>query len=189
MPRTVILLAIIIYFSAACAAVAADNRPHTDNGAVMDVLGEFLRGINALSGGKKALPAGNPFLEEVRSKYEVPDRVQVLTPRGGSEIIVMVFDSEHLPVVEGDWSELSQDKYRYLQSYHNLEVVYCLYEKEPLDLDDVVVAIQRGNEDRITVYYNDKQGTVGSASIQSGNSIFFSRSRYIVRPVPQRGEQ
>lgn len=155
-----------------------------DNTAA-DVLGEFLRGINALSAGEKALPAGDPFLENVRSKYEVPERIQVLTPHGGNEIIVMVYNSERLPVVQGKWREFSSNEYRYLQSHYNLKVVYCLYEKEPLDLGDVVVAVQYDDPGSAMVFFNDKRGTVGSARITSGNSILFSGSQYIIRPLSQ----
>lgn len=172
----------MIHFAVATSATATD-RP-LDNTAA-DVLGEFLRGMNALSGGKKALPAGDPFLENVRSRYEVPERIQVLAPRGGSEIIVMVFNSERLPVVQGKWSEISTDDYKYLQSYHNLKAVYCLYEKEPLDLGDVVVAFKYNDAGTVVVFFNDKRGTVGSTRIHSGNSIIFSGSQYIVRPMLQ----
>ena len=162
--------------------VAAIEKLETD-GAAIDALGEFLRGMKTLAGGKKALPGGDPFLEKVRTKYEIPERIEIFAPHGGSEIIALVFDSEHLPVVDGKWSEISRDEYKYLQSHHNLKVVYCLHEKEPLDLGDVVVAVKADGERAISIYFNDKRGTVGSARIRGGNAILFSGSQYIVRPV------
>lgn len=149
----------------------------------MDALGEFLRGMKTLSGGEKALPGGDPFLERVRAKYEIPERIDIFAPRGGSEIIALVFDSENLPVVDGKWSEISPDEYKYLQSQHNLKAVYCLHEKEPLDLGDVVVAIRPDGSGALSVYFNDKRGTVGSARIRGGNAIFFSGSKHILRPM------
>ncbi len=166
----------------AASSVLAAETPQTD-GAVMDALGEFLRGIKTLSGGQKALPGGDPFLEKVRTKYEIPERIEIFAPRGGSEIIALVFDSEHLPVVDGKWSEISPDEYKYLQSHHNLKAVYCLHEKEPLDLGDVVVAVRPDGAGALSVYFNDKRGTVGSARIRGGNAILFSGSQYIVRPM------
>jgi len=160
--------------------LAATEKPQT-NGAAIDALGEFLRGINKLAGAKKALPSGDPFLEKVRTKYEIPERIQVLTLRGGSDIIAMVFSSEHLPVVEGKWSEVFPDEYKYLQSHHNLKAVYCLYEKEPLDLGDVVIAVRHDGAGTWVIYFNDKRGTIDSARIRDGNSILFSGSQYIVR--------
>lgn len=158
------------------------EKPQTSSSA-MDALGEFLRGMKTLSGGKKALPGGDPFLEKVRTKFEIPDRIEIFAPRGGSDIIVLVFDGEHLPVVDGKWSEISSDEYKYLQSLHNLKAVYCLHEKEPLDLGDVVVAVRSESAEALSVYYNDKRGTVGSARIHGGNAILFSGSKHIVRPM------
>lgn len=172
----------LVIVAAGAMQVPATERPETD-GSAMDALGEFLRGMKTLSGGKKLLPAGDPFLEKVRTKYEIPDRIDVSSPRGGSEIIVFVFDSEHLPVVDGKWSEISPGEYRYLQSQHNLKAVYCLHEKEPLDLGDVMVAVRSDGSGVLSVYFNDKRGTVGSARIRSGNAILLSGSRYIVRPM------
>ena len=160
--------------------VPALEKAQADSSA-MDALGEFLRGMKTLSGAKKLLPAGDPFLEKVRTKYEIPDRIDVFSPRGGSEIIAFVFDSEHLPVVDGKWSEISPGEYKYLQSQHNLKAVYCLFEKEPLDLGDVVVAIRPDGSEALSVYFNDKRGTVGSAGIRGGNAILFSGSKHIVR--------
>ena len=153
----------LVIVAAGAMQVPATERPETD-GSAMDALGEFLRGMKTLSGGKKLLPAGDPFLEKVRTKYEIPDRIDVSSPRGGSEIIVFVFDSEHLPVVDG-------------------KAVYCLHEKEPLDLGDVMVAVRSDGSGVLSVYFNDKRGTVGSARIRSGNAILLSGSRYIVRPM------
>ena len=153
------------------------------DGSAMDALGEFLRGMKTLSGGKKALPPGDPFLEKVRRKSEIPDRIEIFAPRGGNEIIALVFDSEHLPVVDGKWSEISPDEYKYLQSQHSLKAVYCLHEKEPLDLGDVMVAIRPDGSGALSVYFNDKRGTVGSARIRGGNAILFSGSKHIVRPL------
>jgi len=175
----IVMLAIV---ATGALPVPAMERPQTDSSA-MDALGAFLRGMKTLSGGKKALPGGNPFLEKVRTKYEIPDRIEIFAPRGGSEIIALVFDSEHLPVVDGKWSEITPDDYKYLQSLHNLKAVYCLHEKEPLDLGDVVVAIRPEGSGALSIYFNDKQGTVGSARIRGGNAILFSGSKHIVRPM------
>jgi len=166
----------------AASSVPAAEKPQTD-GAAMDALGEFLRGMKTLSSGKKALPGGDPFLEKVRTKYEIPERIEIFAPRGGSEIVALVFDSEHLPVVDGKWSEISPDEYKYLQSHHNLKAVYCLHEKEPLDLGDVVVAVRPEGAGALSVYFNDKRGAVGWARIRDGNAILFSGSKYIVRPM------
>lgn len=163
----------------------ATDRPEVNNPAI-DALGEFLRSMNTLAGGKKVLPEGDPFLERVRTKYEIPDRIQIYSPHGGNEIIAMIFNSEHLPVVEGKWSEITPQEYKYLQSYHNLKAVYCLHEREPLDLGDVVVAVQHNGAGIFRIYFNDKKGAVGSALIHYGNSVVFSGSQYIFRPAAQR---
>jgi hypothetical protein len=179
------LIVLVLIVAAGVSPVAATDKPQTD-GSAMDALGEFLRGMKMLSGGKKALPGGDPFLERVRTKYEIPDRIEIFAPRGGSEIIALVFDSEGLPVVDGRWSEIFPDEYKYLQSQHNLKVVYCLHEKEPLDLGDVVVAVRPDGPGALSVYFNDKRGAVGSARIRNGNAILFSGSKHIVRPLAAR---
>ncbi len=176
------LIVMLAVFAAGALPAPAMEKPQTDSSA-MDALGEFLRGMKTLSAGKKVLPGGNPFLEKVRTKYEIPDRIEIVAPRGGIEIIALVFDSEHLPVVDGKWSEISPDEYKYLQSKHNLKAVYCLHEKEPLDLGDVVIAIRPDGSGALSVYFNDKRGSVGSARIRGGNAILFSGSRQIVRPM------
>lgn len=181
--RALAVLTMMIHFVTVFPAGAADKP--LANGSVMDAMGEFLRGMNALSDGKKALPGGDPLQDKLRTKYEIPDRIQILAPRGGGEIVAMVFNSERLPVIEGKWIEIASDKYKYLQSHHNLKVVYCLHEKEPLDLGDVVVAFLYDGAGAMVIYFNDKHGTVGSARIQNGNSIIFSGSQYLIRPLAQ----
>jgi len=179
--HVLISMAIMIALITTAPAGAKENLQ--TGGASMDALGEFLLGMKTLAGGKKALPGGDPFLEKVRTTYEIPERIEIFSPHGGSEIVALVFDSEHLPVVDGKWSEISRDEYKYLQSHHNLKAVYCLHEKEPLDLGDVVVAVKADGEGAISIYFNDKRGTVGSARIRGGNAILFSGSQYIVRPA------
>ena len=149
----------------------------------MDAIGEFLRGINILSGGIRALPSGDPFLEKVRTRYEIPERIPILSPHGGSSIIAFIFDSEQLPVIKGSWSEISPNDYKYLQTHHNLKVVYCLHEKEPVDLGDIVIAARPDNNGEMSVYFNDKKGMLDSIKILAGNSVVFSNSKYILKPV------
>ena len=48
----------------------------------------------------RALPSGDPFLEKVRTRYEIPERIPILSPHGGSSIIAFIFDSEQLPVMK-----------------------------------------------------------------------------------------
>ena len=173
----------IIFGCLALASFAeAGQKPDIPDPAT-HAIGEFLKAINALSGGTKALPSGDPFLEKVRARYEIPERVPVLSPRGGSSIVTFIYDSEQLPVVENAWREISPDDYTYLQSYHNLKAVYCLHEKEPLDLGDIIIAIMPESTGKVSVYFNNKKGTIDSARISAGNSLFFINSQYIVKPV------
>lgn len=152
-------------------------------GITMDAIGEFLRAIGVLSGGTRALPSSDPLVENIRARFEIPERIPIVSPHGGSSIIAFVFDNERLPADKGAWSEISPDEYRYLQTYHNLKAVYCLHEKEPVDLGDIIVAVQPDGEGHMSVFFNNKQGIIDLARIRTGNSIFFSGSRYIVRPV------
>ncbi len=152
-------------------------------GSAVDVLGEFLKGINTLSSGKKVLPSGDPFLEKIRTKYEIPERIQIIAPRGGSSVIAFIFDNEQLPVMKGSWTEIFPSEYKYLQTYHNLKFVYCLHDREPVDLGDIIIAVKPEDTGEMSVYFNDKQSTLGSARIYAGNAVMFSRSRYIVKPV------
>jgi hypothetical protein len=160
----------------------AGQRPYIPDAAT-HAIGEFLKAINALSGGTKALPSGDPFLEKVRARYEIPERVPVLSPRGGNSVVTFIYDSEQIPVAENAWREIFPDDYTYLQTHHNLKAVYCLHEKEPLDLGDVIIAIMPEDTGKISVYFNNKRGTIDSARISAGNSLFFINSQYIVKPV------
>jgi hypothetical protein len=152
-------------------------------GITMDAIGEFLRTINVLSGGTRTLPSGDPFVENIRARFEIPERIPIFSPHGGDSIIVFVFDSERLPVGRGLWHEIFPSEYKYLQTYHNLKAVYCLHEKEPVDLGDIVFAVQPDQGGHTSVFFNNKRGTVDLARIKTGNSIFFPGSRYIVKPV------
>ena len=169
-----------LYILIPCAG--AQQKPEIPE-AVIDGIGEFLRGINILAGGTKALPSGDPFLEKVRTRYEIPERIPILSPHGGNSIIVFIFDGEQLPVAKSVWSQISPNDYKYLQTYHNLKRVYCLHEKEPVDLGDNIIAVGPDNIREMSVYFNDKKGTIDSARIDTGNSVAFMHSRYIVRPV------
>jgi hypothetical protein len=152
-------------------------------GITMDAIGEFLRTINTLSGGTRTLPSGDPFVENIRARFEIPERIPIISPHGGNSIIVFVFDSEWLPMGKGTWYEIFPNEYKYLQTYHNLKAVYCLHEKEPVDLGDIVLAVQPDLGGHTSVFFNNKRGTVDLARIKTGNSIFFPGSRYIVKPV------
>ena len=96
---------------------------------------------------------------------------------------MFVFDGEQLPVARSAWHEIFPNDYKYLQTYHNLKAVYCLHEKEPVDIGDIVFAVQPDQGGHTSVFFNNKQGTVDLARIKAGNSIFFPGSRYIVKPV------
>jgi hypothetical protein len=174
---------IIIVLAASLPAIAQERKETKNGGAAIDALGELLRGLNNLSGGKKVLPEGDPFLEKVRTRYEVPERVQIIAPHSGAAIIAFVYDNERLPVMDEVWGEIYPNQYKYLQTYHNLKVVYCLHEKEPMDLGEIIVAIKPEYGGRFSVYFNDKRGAIDAAFINSGNAIIFSGSRYIVKPV------
>lgn len=160
----------------------AQQKPEIHEAAI-DGIGEFLRGINILAGGTKALHSGDPFLERVRTRYEIPERIPILSPHGGNSIIVFIFDDEQLPVVKSVWSQISPNDYKYLQTYHNLKRVYCLHEKEPVDLGDNIIAFRPDDIREMLVYFNDKKGIIDSARIHKGNSVVFVHSRYIVKPV------
>jgi hypothetical protein len=152
-------------------------------GKTMDAIGEFLRSINTLSAGIRALPVEDPLVENIRARFEIPVRIPIISPRGGTSMIVFVFDNERLPLPKGVWNEMLPHEYRYLQTYHNLKAVYCLHEKEPVDLGDIVFAVEPGEGKNISVFFNNKQGAIDRASIEAGNAVFFSGSRYIVKPV------
>lgn len=160
----------------------AEQKPHIPE-AAMSAIGEFLKAINTLSGGTKVLPSGDPFLEKVRIRYEIPERVPVLSPRGGSAIVAFIYDSERLPFTENTFGEISPRDHKYLQTHHNLKAVYCLHEKEPVDLGDIIIAVAPDSAKEMFVYFNDKKGTIDSAIISAGNSLFFATSKYIVKPV------
>ncbi|MBP1750721.1 MAG: hypothetical protein H6Q52_3260 [Deltaproteobacteria bacterium] len=178
------MMTAIIFGCLTLAPFAEAGRKPDIPDAATNAIGEFLKAINALSGGTKTLPSGDPFLEKVRARYEIPERVPVLSPRGGSSIVTFIYDSERLPVAENAWREIFPDDYAYLQTHHNLKAVYCLHEKEPLDLGDIVIAIMpESSTGKISVFFNNKRGTIDSAKISAGNSLFFVNSQYIVKPV------
>ncbi|MBP1749527.1 MAG: hypothetical protein H6Q52_2066 [Deltaproteobacteria bacterium] len=175
-------VAIIVGLFISTHYAGAQQKPEVPEPAI-DAIGEFLRGINILSGGTRALPSGDPILERVRTRYEIPERTPILSPHGGSSVVAFIFDSEKLPVTKGPWKEISPNDYKYLQTYHNLKAVYCLHEEEPVDLGDIVIAVKPGHPGTMFVYFNDKNGTIDSARICTGNSVLFPNSKYIVKPV------
>ena len=179
---TSFLAAVTVVFIISGSFTEAHEDPRGP-GITMDAIGEFLRTINTLSGGTRTLPSGDPFVENIRARFEIPERIPIISPHGGSSIIVFVFDSERLPVGRGAWHEIFPNEYKYLQTYHNLKAVYCLHEKEPVDLGDVVLAVEPHQGGHTSVFFNNKQGTVDLARIKTGNSIFFPGSRCIVKPV------
>lgn len=165
------------------AIVISSSFAEAQQGIRMDAIGEFLQAINVLSGGTRALPSGDHFVENIRARFEIPERIPIVSPHGGNSVLAFVFDSERLPTGKGAWSEVSPDEYRYLQTYHNLKAVYCLHEKEPFDLGDIILAVQADGEGRMSVFFNNKHGIIDIARIRTGNSVFFSGCRYIVKPV------
>lgn len=177
-----ITTAIIVGLFVLIPCARAEQKPNIPE-AAMGAIGEFLKAINVLAGGTKALPSGDPFVEKARIRYEIPERVPILSPHGGSSILIFVYDSERLPVAENTWSEISPNDYTYLQTYHNLKAVYCLHEKEPVDLGDIIIAVTPDGTKGMFVYFNDKKGIIEAARISTGNSLFFANSRYIVKPV------
>lgn len=181
--RLLAMFSILTALSLNCSVSGQEKTEKKNSSAAIDALGELLRGLNNLSGGKKVLPTGDPFLEKVRTRYEIPERVEIIAPHGGTTIIAFIYDNEHLPVMAGIWTEIYPGEYRYLQTYHNLKAVYCLHEKEPVDLGDIIVAIKPDYGGQFSVYFNDKRGTIEAARISAGNAVLFSSSKYIVKPV------
>lgn len=162
-----------------------DKRQQVNPG-VVDALGELIRDMNTLQGGKKGLPEDNDYSEGIRSKYGIPARVPILAPHGGDEIVAFVFASESLCMVQGEYVELQPTEYKYLQSLHNMKSVYVLFEKEPVTLGNTVYAFEKtpsGSE--VTVFFNDK-GKLRSAKVRAGNSICIKDSPFIVRPMASR---
>ena len=100
-----ILIAAVLMVMLAALPVSGQDRPHAKTSG-MDALGEFLRGMKTLADVKKALPGGDPFLERVRTKYEIPERIDIFAPRGGSEVIVLAFDD--VPVVAVEWKKAAR---------------------------------------------------------------------------------
>lgn len=152
-------------------------------GMTMDAIGEFLRAINTLSGGIRALPSGDPLTENIRARFEVPERIPVISPHGGDSVIVFVFDNEQLAQARDIWNEIMPNEYKYLQTFHNLKAVYCLHEKEPVDLGDIVFAVEPAEDRRMSVFFNNKEDAIDVARIEAGNAILFSGSRYIIKPI------
>lgn len=183
MVRFLVVLTICSVFSTSFTVFAQEKKETENRGAAVDALGELLRGLNNLSEGKKVLPAGDPFLEKVRTRYEVPERVEIIAPHGGTTIIAFIYDNERLPVITGIWSEIYPGEYKYLQTYHNLKAVYCLHEKEPVDLGDMIVAIKPEYGGQFIVFFNNKRGMMEAARISAGNAVLFPGSKYIVKPV------
>lgn len=155
------------------------------NPQIIEAMGELIRDVNSLNGGKKTLPKDNDFAEGVRNRFEIPQRVPVVAPRGGSEIITLVFNSESLCMVQGEYVELNPNEYKYLQSLHNLKNVYTLFDKEPLTVGTTVYAFERSAAGQMVVFFNHK-GKLSSVTIRSGNSICLKDSPYIIRPLASK---
>ena len=148
----------------------------------LDAVKEFVRGINSLSSTKRTLPQGNAFVESVRTKYGIPERVPILAPHGGTEIALFIYNSEEMPLfLEGDHITMTRNEYKHLQSLHNLESVYCLFEREPIDLGDVILAFDKGKDGKINAFYN-LRGTLGEIPMEEEHATYFRKTRHIVRP-------
>lgn len=149
---------------------------------IIDAMGELIRDVNALKDGRKNLPQNNDYTEGVRDRFGIPARVPVTAPRGGNEIVALVFNSEGLCVVQGEYAEIGPEEYKYLQSLHNLKDVYTLFDKEPVMLGGTVYAFARGTAGRMVIFFNHK-GKPRSVTIRTGNSICLKDSPYIIRPL------
>ena len=149
---------------------------------IIEAMGELIRDVNTLNTGRKTLPEGNDFAEGIRNRFEIPSRVPVTAPRGGNEIVTLVFNSESLCMVQGEYAEIGPNEYKYLQSLHNLKNVYTLFDKEPLTIGTTVYAFERGPVGQMVVFFNHK-GKLRSVSIRSGNSICLKDSPHIIRPL------
>lgn len=167
-------------------ATCQDKKLQQMNPGVVEALGELIRDMNTLQGGKKGLPEDNNYSESIRNKYGIPARVPILAPHGGNEIIAFVFASESLCMVQGEYVELEPTEYKYLQSLHNMKSVYTLFDKEPVTLGNTVYAFEKAvSGSGVTVFFNDK-GKLRSVTVQAGNSICIKDSPFIVRPVTLR---
>ncbi len=179
--RSFLAIVVLAFFMPASFSNAQQGQ--RSSGMTMDAVGEFLRAINTLSVGIRALPSEDPLTENIRARFEVPERIPVISPHGGDSVIAFVFDNERLAQARGVWNEIMPNEYKYLQTYHNLRAVYCLHEKEPVDLGDIVFAVEPGEDTHISVFFNNKQDAIDVAKIEAGNAILFSGSRYIIKPI------
>jgi hypothetical protein len=157
------------------------------DGAVLESLAELLQGIRTLDGARPQLAHGDDFVESVRTRYGIPERIPVISPRGGTDYIIFAYNSEGLPVsLEGSYKILGPEDFKYLQSLHNLKAVYCLHEKEPVDVESLVLAFAPAGE-KTTAFYNDPKGNLGSLDLREGHSVCFGASRYIIKPCRWAG--
>ena len=75
------------------AIVISSSFAEAQQGIRMDAIGEFLQAINVLSGGTRALPSGDHFVENIRARFEIPERIPIVSPHGGNSVLAFVFDS------------------------------------------------------------------------------------------------
>lgn len=153
--------------------------------ADFDAVGDFLRSINALKGVVPTVPDGDPASESLRSKFQIPGRVPIVSPHGGREILVYVYNAENAIPGDGDSGiSISSSQFKYLLSPFNLKVAYALFSEEPLKIDNVTYAFKPAADGNVSVYYVMGSGRVSTATLADGQSLYVPGSGIIVKGVP-----
>lgn len=186
--KTVVAGAVVALLLALCACqpgIKHDERVvRAEPDERLSAIGEHIRALKSLDESKNIIPDGEYTVERIRDKYGIPARVPLVSPHGGKEMAVFVYESEGLVAKEShDRHEiLPEGKYLHLISGHNLKTVYLLFEKEPLEIDGVFFAfLQTASKPNIDVVYNDGRSVV-SVAIREGSSIIVDGTSHIVSP-------
>lgn len=150
--------------------------------AKLKALGDFIQSMNKLSEIRTYYPEGDVTAESLRSTYLIPDRVPLLAPHGGTEIIVLAYAAENaIPYLSNKGVVISDRQYKFVQSAHNMTAAYIVFNEEPVLIGNITYAFKAESEGIRVFFIREGTMSLDSAVISKNTSLYVPGSEFLVK--------